>query len=396
MKSPQIDKNKNKVYPEQSRRVFVAVSGGVDSSVSAALLVEQGYDVTGVFIKAWYPSWLTCSWKDERRDAMRVCAKLKIPFLTFDLESEYKSKVIDYMIAEYKKGRTPNPDVMCNRTIKFGAFFKRARKMGADYIATGHYARLHREFSNLKSQFSKKSQTQKNKKMEIGNWKLEIACDSKKDQSYFLWTLTQKELKHTLFPIGDLEKKNVRKLAKKFGLITAEKKESQGLCFVGKFNFRDFLKKYIKEEKGKVINGGGEVVGTHNGILFFTIGQRHGFEITEKSTDRKPYYIVAKDIKKNILIVSHKKSESKSFKKEVLIKDVNWISDNPLRCPTPKWEKTYKARIRYRQELQSCRINQPRAGKIKVIFNKPQRAVAPGQSLVIYNGLVCLGGGVIV
>lgn len=369
------------------KKVFVGMSGGVDSSVSAALLKEQGFDVVGVFIKAWYPDWLSCSWRDDRRDAMSVCAKIGIPFITFDFEKEYKKEVIDYMVAEYKKGRTPNPDVMCNRMIKFGAFLKKAKKMGADFVATGHYARLLNEFASLahgeRGEFAEKQDSLRSPV------KLLESKDKEKDQTYFLWTLTQDDLKNIIFPIGGFKKPEVRKLAKKFGLITAEKKDSQGLCFLGKISIRDFLKKYIKEKKGKVVDENGNTVGAHSGATFITIGQRHGFEINEKETDRKPYYVVAKDIKKNLLIVSHKKEEKKSFQKEILIDGVNWVSG------ALDFSGKYSARIRYRQPLEECRIKLCQRGRLTIVFKNPQRAVSPGQSLVIYSNGACLGGGII-
>jgi len=374
------DSGKNKF------KVFVGVSGGGDSSVSAALLKEQGFDVVGVFIKAWYPSWLSCTWKEDRRDAIRVCAKLGIPFLTFDLEKEYKKEVIDYMIAEYKKGRTPNPDVMCNKMIKFGAFLKKAKKMGADFVATGHYAEVRPEDGSFPNGQREASLQKLSSRPDL---KLLESKDKEKDQTYFLWTLTQKELKNVIFPVGGLEKPEVRKLAKKFGLITAEKKDSQGLCFLGKISTRDFLKRYIKEKRGEVVDENGNVVGSHNGVTFLTIGQRHGFEITEKGTGRQPYYVVGKYIKKNLLVVSHKKEERESFQKEVVIETVSWTSGKP------DFVKEYSARIRYRQALEKCRLEDAGKGKIKVIFKKPQRAVSSGQSLVIYSKGVCLGGGII-
>jgi len=371
-----------KDFEKNKLKVFVGLSGGVDSSVSVALLKEQGFDVVGVFIKAWYPAWLSCTWRDDRRDAMRVCAKLGIPFLTFDFEKEYKKEVIDYMIAEYKKGRTPNPDVMCNRMIKFGTFLKKAKKMGADFVATGHYSQIEK----LKIKIENDNAKSKNGRIV---YLLKTAEDKEKDQTYFLWTLTQKELKNVIFPIGGFKKPEGRKLAKKFGLITAEKKDSQGLCFLGKISIRDFLKKYIKEKKGKVVDENGNVVGSHCGVTFLTIGQRHGFEITESGTDRNPYYVVAKDIKKNLLIVSHKKEEKGSFQKEVLVEAVSWTSVKP------DFTKEYSARIRYRQPLEKCRLKDAGKGRVKVIFKKPQRAVSSGQSLVIYSKGVCLGGGII-
>ncbi|OGZ26807.1 MAG: tRNA 2-thiouridine(34) synthase MnmA, partial [Candidatus Nealsonbacteria bacterium RIFCSPLOWO2_12_FULL_39_31] len=221
------------------RKVFVAMSGGVDSSVAALLLQKSGFNLVGCYIKGWYPPGVICNWKEDRRDAMRVCAKLGMPFITVDAEKEYKKEVVDYMISEYKAGRTPNPDIMCNKSVKFGVFLKKALAMGADYIATGHYARLRLKI--------------KNKKSNLKTYELAIAKDLNKDQSYFLWTLTQEQLKYCLFPLGGLLKSEVRKIAKKNDLATAEKEESQGVCFIGEFNMEDFLKKYIKQKKGKVV-----------------------------------------------------------------------------------------------------------------------------------------------
>ncbi|MBI4691872.1 MAG: tRNA 2-thiouridine(34) synthase MnmA [Candidatus Terrybacteria bacterium] len=365
-------------------KVFVAMSGGVDSSVAAVLLKQKGYDLVGCFIRGWYPKGFYCDWKEDRRDAMRVCAKLGISFITIDAEKEYKRDVVDYMLREYKAGRTPNPDVMCNKNIKFGIFLKKALSLGADYIATGHYVK-------------------------IENCKLKIARDLNKDQSYFLWTLTQKQLKHCLFPIGDLLKPQVRELARKNNLPTAEKDESMGVCFIGEFPMADFLKKYIKPKKGKVVTADGKIVGEHEGVMFYTIGQRHGWGGLARrsfSEGGVPYYIVAKNIKKNLIIVADKAREEKFYKKEVEIENINWVSGKP-----PSSGKTYKARIRYRQPLQSCKIefqkglNKMRSlkfGNILVKFSKPQRAVTPGQSLVIYDGpsssagkKTMLGGGII-
>jgi len=270
------------------KKVFVGLSGGVDSSTSAAILKKDGYDVTGVFIKVWQPDFLPCSWREDRLDAMRVAAHLDIPFITMDLEKEYKQEVVDYMVHEYKEGRTPNPDVMCNKYIKFGAFFDKAMEMGADYVATGHYARVKKDGDVVR---------------------LLAGADENKDQSYFLWTLTQKQLKKTLFPIGEYVKPEVRKIAEKFGLSTAKKKDSQGLCFIGKLDMKDFLKEFIPEKKGDVLNGKGEVVGEHDGAYFYTLGQRHGFTVTVKGVDDTPYFIIYKDIEANTITVSHKNQE---------------------------------------------------------------------------------------
>jgi tRNA-specific 2-thiouridylase len=351
---------KKKVYPEQRRRVFVGMSGGVDSSVSAALLKQQGYDVTGVFIKVWNPDWLPCAWREERRDAMRVAAHLNIPFITLDLQKEYKEGVVDYMLSEYKAGRTPNPDIMCNKEVKFGHFLKRAREMGADYIATGHYAQ------------------NKNKDLFEG-------ADENKDQSYFLYTLTPHELQHVLFPVGHLQKEEVRKLAKKFKLPTAEKKDSQGICFIGKVDMKEFLEHYIESKPGNVLNEVGEVIGKHEGAVFYTTGQRHGFTISKNTPHDAPYYIISKDIYKNILVVSQKPQEDSLMRvKKVALESINWISGTPVE------NKTYQARIRYRQEKHEAKI----VGS-SILFTEPQQGVSAGQSVVMYDGELCLGGGVI-
>ena len=355
---------------KQQVKVFVAMSGGVDSSVSAALLKQGGYDVTGVFMKVWQPDFLECTRGDDRRDAMRAAAHLRIPFLTFDFEREYKKGVIDYMISEIKAGRTPNPDVMCNKTIKFGAFLKKAKELGADFIATGHYART------------------QNAKRKTQNIKLLAGVDKNKDQSYFLWTLTQEQLRHTLFPVGGYMKPEVRELARKFKLPNAERKESQGLCFIGKINVKEFLKHYIKEKKGDVIDEKGEVIGYHDGVFFLTIGQRHGFTVTKKTPADEPYYVVGKDIQKNIVIVSHKKYKKRQSRK-ITLKEVGWVSGK-----APDVGKEYKARIRYRQPLQIAKCKLQNA-KCTVAFKKLQEAVTPGQSLVLYSGEKCLGGGII-
>lgn len=357
-------------------KVFVGMSGGVDSSVAALLLKQKNYDVIGCFIKGWYPAGLPCNWKQERREAIKVCAKLDVPFITINAEKEYKREVVDYMIKEYKAGRTPNPDVMCNRHIKFGLFLKKALEMGADKIATGHYVK--------KSANSESVSNIRIRKFEEIRYSLMTARDLNKDQSYFLWTLTQKQLKYCLFPLGNLTKPEVRVIAKKFNLPTAEKKESMGVCFLGEFDIMDFLKRYIKPKKGDVFTVDKKFVGQHSGVEFYTIGQRHGFS----PGGGVPYYVVAKDVKKNVLIVSDKSGESEFYKKEVEIEDVNWINGKPLGS---KASKLLKARIRYRQSLQNCRITKPN----KIIFTKPQRAVTSGQSLVLYDGREMLGGGII-
>ncbi len=346
----------------KGKKIFVGMSGGVDSSVSALLLKQEGYDVTGVFIKVWQPDFVECTWKEDRLDAMRVCAQLEIPFVTLDLEKEYKREVIDYMIDEYKVGRTPNPDVMCNRYVKFGAFWDWAKDNGADFIATGHYANT-------------------------DNQNLIVSKDKNKDQTYFLWTLNKNDLEHILFPIGNMEKSKVRKIAEKNNIYTSHKKDSQGLCFIGTIDIKDFLKSQIESQKGNIVNENGNVIGHHEGVIFYTIGERHGFTITEKSTEEKPYFIVAKDFENNLLVVSHHKPEEK-VGDEFEIEKVNFVNDRV------EEEKTYSARARYRAPLSKIKIRNENG---KWIVKKVEGDLVPvsGQSLVIYDNEKCIGGGII-
>ncbi len=332
---------------EQKRaRVFVGLSGGVDSAVSAALLKREGFDVTGVFIKTWSPDFVPCAWRAERRDAMRVAAHLDIPFLFFDFEDEYKKGVADYMIEEYRKGRTPNPDVLCNKEVKFGAFWKKAKELGADYIAMGHY----------------------------------LSGDN--DQRYFLWMLTQEDFDHTLFPVGHMEKVEVRKLAKEFGLPVATKKDSQGICFLGDVDMKDFLSHFIKTERGDVLNITGEVIGKHDGSLYYTIGERHGFNVDKKPHDSKPYFVVGKDMDKNTITVSNNEAEiSATLPTNIKIEKANWIKK-------PEGLKL-QAQIRYKQRRISVTLN----GN-EVTFEIPQIA-ASGQSIVFYINNELMGGAVI-
>ena len=349
----------------------MGMSGGVDSSVSVALLQKAGYDVTGVFMKVWQPDFLPCTWREERLDAMRVAATLGIPLLTWDFEKEYKEGVADYMIAEYKAGRTPNPDVMCNREVKFGAFFRRAFTEGADFVATGHYA-----------------QTVIDKK--TGTTMMLKGVDDAKDQSYFLWTLGQEQLSKTFFPIGGYKKSQVRALAKKFALPVAEKKDSQGLCFVGKLDMKDFLAHFIEEKEGSVVNEKNEIIGTHRGAYFYTLGERHGFTVTKKGADDTPYYIVAKDLEANTLTVAHQ-------------------SKKPLECASRALHasqasfclglaldtaREYTAQVRYHGELHKCKITALNNKAFSLELAKPAVFDA-GQSVVLYDGKECVGGGVI-
>ncbi len=354
------------------KTVFVGLSGGVDSAVSAYLLKKQGYKVVGAFIKGWEPDFLPCTGVRDRLEAMRVAAHLGIPFVTYDLEEEYKRGVVDYFVEEYRVGRTPNPDVMCNRVIKFGAFWERAKADGADFIATGHYAVNSKvEGGSLKREA--------NPELQPPTFQLQASRDIEKDQTYFLWTLTQKDLEHSLFPVGGFTKPDVRTLAMEAELPNATRPDSQGLCFLGHVDMRAFLKRYIPEKQGDVLNESGKKIGEHDGAWFYTIGQRHGFET--KGGQRS--YVVGKDVKKNILVVSDKPLGD-TAKIHFQLREVNWISGEQP-------SGTVLARYRYRQELVPVEVEGH-----SVVF-KDSQSIAPGQSLVVYDdgGLTCLGGAVV-
>ncbi len=357
------------------KKVFVGMSGGVDSSVSAALLKERGFDVTGVFIKVWQPDWMECTWREDRLDAMRVAAVLDIPFVTLDLEKEYKREVVDYMISEYNAGRTPNPDVMCNRYVKFGGFYDWAVARGADYVATGHYARLERASEG-----------------ESALTRLLSGRDTGKDQSYFLWQLSAEKLSRVLFPVGDIEKAEVRRFARKFRLPVAEKRDSQGLCFVGKVDMKEFLGHYISARRGDVLDEAGRVIGSHDGAVFLTAGERRGFTVIDKTADDAPYYVVARDIEANTITVSHRAVDGTLpavEKTSVALRDVNWIGEVPI------LNKRYTARIRHLGELLSCSFSSIGKSVAETEFDVPL-IVSAGQSVVVYEGDVCIGGGVAV
>ncbi|PIR86451.1 tRNA 2-thiouridine(34) synthase MnmA [Candidatus Kaiserbacteria bacterium CG10_big_fil_rev_8_21_14_0_10_43_70] len=374
------------------KRVFVALSGGVDSAVAAFLLKKatpnnfeklfgrptpegfRGYDVTGVFIKIWQPEFIECTWKEDRLDAMRVAVSLGIPFKEVDLSEEYKREVIDDMLSMYKKGFTPNPDVLCNRHIKFGALWKWAKERGADYIATGHHARV-------ESILEKKSPLGNS----VPKWGMLRGVDEDKDQSYFLWQLTQGDLSHILMPVGEMDKGKVRLLAKKHNLPVAQKPDSQGLCFVGHINMSDFLQKFIDTKPGRVVLQEGTEVGTHNGSELYTIGQRHGFAVFEKGEVGAPSYVSGVNVKENTITVSKNKNDI--LQETATLNSINWIRKEGT-------EGKISCQSRYRQSPQACTILEEEKEKVIVHFEKPQIAV-PGQSLVFYEGAKCLGGGII-
>jgi tRNA-specific 2-thiouridylase len=343
-------------------KVFVGLSGGVDSAVSAALLKEQGLNVTGVFIKIWQPEFIECTWREDRLDAVRVCAALDIPFLEIDLSNQYKKEVVDLMLRDYAKGLTPNPDVLCNRVVKFGAFSAWAKAQGAHAVATGHYAR------------SKETN---------GHFDLQRARDAAKDQSYFLYTLTQTDLARTLFPIGDMEKKQVRKEAERLQLPVAKKPDSQGLCFVGEVSMRDFLMRYLPMTPGPVRTRQGTLVGEHEGAALYTIGQRHGFSTGGAS---KPYYVIGVDVVRNVVLVSEKREDA--ARRSVALEQVTWVGGKD-----PSFLSSLKAQARYHEEPVGAKLER-HSNTYTVTFDAPH-IVAPGQSLVLYDGESCVGGGII-
>ncbi len=347
-------------------RVYVGMSGGVDSSLTAALLVEQGYDVTGVYMKNWSKDLpgMKCPWAEDLADAKRVAVQLGIDFKVFDFESEYKQQVVDYMIEEYKAGRTPNPDVMCNQEVKFKLFLDTALADGADMIATGHYAQVIRDPSSDSAH-------------------LTLAKDTDKDQTYFLYRVTEEALKKTLFPLGEYTKPEVREMAKKRNLWTATKKESMGVCFVGSVGMREFLSEYIETRPGDIIDKTtGQVLGRHDGAIFYTIGQRHGLELG----GGLPYYVVGKDMQKNEVYVSTNLNDEAMWRKDISLGAVHWISE-PIAGDC-------LVRVRHRAPLVAARVEFV-DGETTVHLAEPQRAITAGQSIVIYCDKKCLGGGVI-
>ena len=383
-------------------KVFVGMSGGVDSSVSAALLVEQGYDVTGIYMKNWsrdLPG-MKCPWADDLADAKRVAVKLGIPFEVWDFEDAYREKVVEYMLREFKAGNTPNPDIMCNEEIKFKLFYETAMKRGADFIATGHYARVGVEPQNDLSQGVRSLARRGVAREPRGDGSerrapretilsspisLLRATDENKDQTYFLYRISDEALTHTLFPIGGMLKPDVKKLAAEKGLHNAYKKESMGVCFVGEVGMKDFLKEYIDIKPGEIREAETErVLGYHEGAIFYTIGQRHGLYLSGNKGEANtglPYYVVAKDLERNILYVSQNLNHSAIWTKELKLKDVLMRS---------KVSGAIHVRLRHRAPLIPAVLRGD-----TLIFESEIKRPASGQSAVFYDGEICLGGGII-
>jgi tRNA-specific 2-thiouridylase len=357
--------------PNSATKVIVGMSGGVDSSVSAMLLKQQGYAVEGLFMKNWDEDDGTeyCTAKEDYADARNVAEKLGIPLHGANFAAEYWDNVFEHFLAEYRVGRTPNPDILCNREIKFKAFLEYALLMGADCIATGHYCRRGEQ---------------------DGEGTLLKGADPNKDQSYFLHAVGHQELEKTLFPIGEMKKPQVRTLALDHNLATAKKKDSTGICFIGERRFRDFLQQYLPAQPGEILSLEGEYLGRHQGLMYHTIGQRQGLGIGGLAGHgESPWYVVGKDLENNVLLVAQGNDHPALFANSLITREVYWVSGQPpalpLRC---------KAKIRYRQADQGCSI-ESRGEYYRVIFDHPQRAVTPGQSVVFYQGDRCLGGGVI-
>jgi len=364
----------NNRFPDPSAvRVVVGMSGGVDSSVTALLLKRQGFDVIGVFMKNWDDTDASgvCTAEEDAEDVRRVCDQIGIPYYTVNFEAEYRDKVFEYFLEEYRRGRTPNPDVMCNREIKFGDFLQKALDLGADVIATGHYARV--DYDN-------------------GQYRLLRGIDGNKDQTYFLHALNQSQLARAMFPIGHLNKPDVRKIAEEAGLYTAKKKDSTGVCFIGERNFKQFLSQYLPAKPGDMIDlVSGEVKGRHDGLMYYTLGQRQGLGIGGSGTGSgEPWFVADKDLAHNVLYVVQGEGHPNLYSTGLTASGVNWIApaapEGTVRCT---------AKFRYRQPDQSVSLTRLEDGVYRVDFDIPQKAITPGQAVVFYDGDICLGGGTI-
>jgi tRNA-specific 2-thiouridylase len=364
------------VKPVQKNRIIFGMSGGVDSSVTALLLQQQGYAVEGLFMKNWDEDDGSeyCTAKADLADAQAVADKLGIKLHTANFASEYWDNVFEHFLAEYKAGRTPNPDVLCNREIKFKVFLDYATVLGADKIATGHYCRV-RTFLD-----------------EHGNSRTALlkGLDPNKDQSYFLHAVTEAALARTVFPIGELEKPQVRALAEQHGLITAKKKDSTGICFIGERRFKDFLEQYLPAQPGVMETVEGKTIGQHTGLMYYTIGQRQGLGIGgTKNGSEDPWYVAKKDLQRNVLIVAQGDHPA-LYETGLRASQCHWISGTP-----PASDVTLRCKIRYRQDDQACQMTVTASDSLTVTFPEPQRAVTPGQSIVFYQGDICLGGAII-
>ncbi|WP_459869255.1 tRNA 2-thiouridine(34) synthase MnmA [Halomonas shantousis] len=358
--------------PRATGKVIVGMSGGVDSSVSALLLLEQGYQVEGLFMKNWDEDDGTeyCTAKEDLADAQAVCERLGITLHTANFAAEYWDNVFEHFLAEYRAGRTPNPDILCNREIKFKVFLEYAEMLGAEKIATGHYVRRGERG---------------------GHARLLKGLDANKDQSYFLHAVPEAAIARTLFPIGELEKPAVRELAERHGLATARKKDSTGICFIGERRFRDFLQQYLPAQPGRIETPEGDVIGEHMGLMYYTLGQRQGLGIGGLARyPEEPWYVAGKDLERNVLIAVQGKHHDLLYSDSLATEAMDWVAGE---APAPEAQLT--AKTRYRQSDVPCRMRVRDDGGVDVLFDRPQRAVTPGQSLVLYDGDICLGGGVI-
>lgn len=368
-----MNQDENIDNPNVNKRVIVGMSGGVDSSVSAYLLLQQGYQVEGLFMKNWEEDDTDeyCAAATDLADAEAVCETLGIPLHTVNFAAEYWDNVFEHFLSEYKLGRTPNPDIMCNKEIKFKAFLEfAAEALGADYIATGHYCR--RQFSD-------------------GKWQLLRGLDSNKDQSYFLYTLSHEHIAQTLFPVGDIAKPEVRRIAEEQGLVTAGKKDSTGICFIGERKFKDFLQQYLPAQPGPIVTVDGQQVGEHEGLMYHTIGQRKGLHIGGLAdASDQPWYVVDKDVANNHLIVAQGKHHRRLFSRGLVAGQLHWVNRE-----IPNGDFRCVVKTRYRQDDIPCRVIVRNPEQIEVLFDEPVAAVTPGQSAVFYQGDVCLGGGII-